>query len=672
MEVVSREVFAAANRTNGTTPELDLVEEPGKIGEALGTEPTRSREENNRMIDAYACRHHIERGNYAVIGFTAARWGDKDILEILSVLGGQAKDSLSVQDLQGSTLAHIAASKGHPECLRVLHELGARDFFLTQNEEGDTPAHLAAKNGHEECLRFLDELGARDSFLTQDADGDTPAHVAAYYGHPECLKVLDELGARDSFLTQNKEEYTPAHLAAEKGQVECLIVLYELGAGASFSVQDSQGSTLAHIAASNGHEECLRVLDKLGVDLSVKDKDGDTPAHIAASNGHEECLRVLDELGARDSFLTQNDKEYTPASLAVRYDHPECLRVLDKLGVDLSVKDKEGSILAHVAAWDGHEECLRVLDKLGVDLSVKGKDGDTPAHWAAYNGHEEFLRVLYELRAGESLSVKDKDGDTPAHLAACNGHEECLRVLALLGADISGIDDRGTELLARDLTEIKKLSCLSQLLLSKKISIYKLVAKYKCIKGLRYSSKANKELADMYLFETQNKERVTKPHEQEIIKSREETVKDFSLLDSELQREVFNDILVESPAIENLRWSKIGGFLKSCLVQRPSEKKDKIDTNDIIEVFGLNVSSETVQVKKCNKEQFEVLKAVFDNTELLEEIYWGSILDEDQLKLIQLPKQVEALQEKLVAEQRAREAAEQRAKQAEQRAEKAE
>ena len=64
-----------------------------------------------------------------------------------------------------------------------------------QDNEGRTPLHLAASSGDAEMVRVLISAGA--DVYAKDADGSTPLHLAVVGGHSETVQILLDAGTSD-------------------------------------------------------------------------------------------------------------------------------------------------------------------------------------------------------------------------------------------------------------------------------------------------------------------------------------------------------------------------------------------------------------------------------------------------------------------------------------------
>ena len=98
-------------------------------------------------------------------------------------------------DNEGNTVMHHACKGGNGkysvDVASYLRTMGSS--LDVQNREGNSPLHLAATVGDLSCVQYLLEFGANPG--TRNSGGETPAHVAAGNGHASCIVQLAEYGA---------------------------------------------------------------------------------------------------------------------------------------------------------------------------------------------------------------------------------------------------------------------------------------------------------------------------------------------------------------------------------------------------------------------------------------------------------------------------------------------
>uniref|UniRef100_A0A7I4AG32 DOG1 domain-containing protein n=1 Tax=Physcomitrium patens TaxID=3218 RepID=A0A7I4AG32_PHYPA len=152
--------------------------------------------------------------------------------------------------------------------------------------EGRTPLHLAAGKGHLECVALLVERGAEIN--VKDNDGVTPLLDALKGGHDEAAKFLRNNGARPDVKDAGNELCK----AAACGDMEFLERLVE--AGVDPNETDYSQRTPLHIVAAEGTAKDAEFLVHNGADVLAKDRHGYTPVDEARDTNNNATLRVLE------------------------------------------------------------------------------------------------------------------------------------------------------------------------------------------------------------------------------------------------------------------------------------------------------------------------------------------------------------------------------------------
>jgi hypothetical protein len=178
--------------------------------------------------------------------------------------------------------------------------------------EGRTPLHLAAGKGHLDCITLLVERGAEVN--VKDNDGQSPLLNALKGGHDKAVKILRNYGARPDIKDAGNELCK----AAANGDMEFVERLVK--AGVDPNEADYSQRTPLHILAADGSAKDVEFLVHKGADVHVRDRHGYTPLDEARENDNAATLKVLEaevarrrqELEADDDDLSDGTSSSTP------------------------------------------------------------------------------------------------------------------------------------------------------------------------------------------------------------------------------------------------------------------------------------------------------------------------------------------------------------------------
>ncbi|XP_061911102.1 ankycorbin-like [Entelurus aequoreus] len=176
-------------------------------------------------------------------------------------------------DSEGKSAVHVAASRGHTDCLSVLLAHGADPTL--NDASGVSPLHLAAKNNHVECCRKL--LQNKCPVDALDGSGRTALHHAALGGKIQTVHFLCEL--KSPVNLKDSDGHAPLLLAAAHGHAEVCSAL--LDRGADIGTCDKSGRTAMMLAAESNAVSVIQVLVQRGATLSAVDAQGHDVAHYA-------------------------------------------------------------------------------------------------------------------------------------------------------------------------------------------------------------------------------------------------------------------------------------------------------------------------------------------------------------------------------------------------------
>ncbi|XP_028623406.1 ankycorbin isoform X1 [Grammomys surdaster] len=176
---------------------------------------------------------------------------------------------------------------------KVASLLGKKGASATkQDSEGKTAFHLAAAKGHVECLKVMVTHGA--DVTAQDSSGHSALHIAAKNGHPEYIKKL--LQYKSPAESTDNSGKTALHYAAAQGCLQAVQVLCEHKS--PINLKDMDGNIPLLVAVQNGHSEACHFLLDHGADVNSRDKNGRTALMLACETGSSNTVETLIKKGA--------------------------------------------------------------------------------------------------------------------------------------------------------------------------------------------------------------------------------------------------------------------------------------------------------------------------------------------------------------------------------------
>ena len=165
----------------------------------------------------------------------AAEYNQEQAVKVLAE--DYRADTNAVNNRQ-ETPTHLAARSNSAINLRVLKFCGADPERV--NEKGLTAMHIAASHGHSEVVKALHEGGASVNTRTADT-GLTPLMVAAREGHYKVVQILLDAGANVNHV--DNDGFSPVTAAGRAGKWPVMRLLAQHGG--DFHEKDGHGK--------NGH-----------------------------------------------------------------------------------------------------------------------------------------------------------------------------------------------------------------------------------------------------------------------------------------------------------------------------------------------------------------------------------------------------------------------------------
>lgn len=339
----------------------------------------------------------IFAGHTGVAGFLAD--GDKSLLQpddvvanarMAVVFGDQRtlehflasnQFDINVQDYNGQTLAHYAASFGRTAIIRLLATNGI-DLMLRDNEDRLAFDVAVEKDDLSSASVLLEYTVGIDK---KDYKGWTPINFSIAAGDRPRTQELIDKGAKLGEGCQN---------ALEMALVMRDIPTFEfLLKHAPIDVPSRRGDTALMGSAKRGDKWVSDTLIRYGANTNIVELEhGNSILILTAEAGHTDIVTAL----------IDNDAE---------------VNAVNRFGDSAVVR----------AAFNGHQTTVDRLFANGADPNVAGIGGMTGMMWAAYWGEKNIVQSF--IANGARRDLVSEVGNTAGQWAKLRGHDDIADLL---------------------------------------------------------------------------------------------------------------------------------------------------------------------------------------------------------------------------------------------------
>ncbi|CAI2314376.1 unnamed protein product [Caenorhabditis sp. 36 PRJEB53466] len=226
---------------------------------------------------------------------------------------------ISRQDVEGSTVFHVASKNGQSFSLKLLLSVLPADqkeeVINLQNNHGLTALHCAIRAGDPDAVHYLMNHGARIDI--PDSHGSTVLH---YLGDAYNESIFKEIlepsrGQRFDVNKLNSEGYAPIHVAVRRLKLSLIEMLLEAGALIDLLDTEKKRNALLHAIEMNDFET-IQLLVERGSNTNIEDESGETALSLALKNVNYPVIGLLLDNGA-----DANKQNSRGACLADSEDH---------------------------------------------------------------------------------------------------------------------------------------------------------------------------------------------------------------------------------------------------------------------------------------------------------------------------------------------------------------
>lgn len=366
--------------------------------------------------------------------------------------------SLDLQDHEGNTALHIAASKRNKELCDLFMERGAS--CVLRNAKGETPldslvpfekvalsslgesklvsiseaagcvaaANIGASICHETFLHRTNPHPQRIPMLQNVPQGNnTFLHRAAFAGEDQMVVYILETCHKEIDLNSlNDQRQTPLHLACMRNAYKSSYPLFHWYR-ADPKKQDIFGNTPFHYVYACGFDP--NFFSELNYKHScvTKNESGWRPLHIACYFGNDEAVKFLLSKSVNvNSRLKASHK--TPLMLACERGHNNVCEEL--LAHGKLKKDAEDTTIGSALEWACEFEHLQVCQTLlQRGFSHQSKKKKALLLRRALQNNNKQLQNLFLRTWEKTLNKQDEEGNTILHIACMEGYKDLVILL---------------------------------------------------------------------------------------------------------------------------------------------------------------------------------------------------------------------------------------------------
>lgn len=226
----------------------------------------------------------IYQKEYSELLFAAI---DKDDVGAIKTLLANRADINSRLASNGYSTVMQATKGSQLRALRYLILKGA-DTNL-QDKDGRTAMHIAATEGKVDIFNVLAAAGANAAI--KDYSGKTALDYA-----PKQIRPTLEVTIAQTALDKNKALFE----LVGTGSTNAVSKLID--SGANVNATNSRGQTPLIVAASNNDANMVQLLLAKGANPDLRDKNGDTAIKVATRNGNGDLAQIIDTVSIRNEL----------------------------------------------------------------------------------------------------------------------------------------------------------------------------------------------------------------------------------------------------------------------------------------------------------------------------------------------------------------------------------
>jgi len=305
-----------------------------------------------------------------------------------------------MENKDGLTLLHIAASKGYSEITSCLLAHGAS--MVKRDRKGRTAAQMASQKTQKIFNKYKDYKKIITSCATDMGsllpskryeDQDTALHImAAFSNTSQHIQTLIKTGSNINAL--NGSAQTPLMVAVRCGNATNVSsLLSHCSSKSTLQCTGEPGKTPLHVAAQNNDIDCITALLKHGAPVNMKDGNGDTALTYLIKHQSREGVVLLSEYGCDFTMTFHNDN--TALHLATMANNVDIVSFIVSLAPELVNRVNAGgdSPLSLAVVGNSYTICKLFLE-CGADKMRENDKGFSAYSMAKERGCDRLVELF--------------------------------------------------------------------------------------------------------------------------------------------------------------------------------------------------------------------------------------------------------------------------------------
>ena len=289
--------------------------------------------------------------------------------------------NIKLKNLQDQSLAHIAASNGHLELLKFLHDQGLS--LIDIDRDGDTPLIKSSRSGYIDIVEYLIEK-TRSNLNVSNNYGFNALDVALANGHQNIAKLLTkELKSKIPRLISNLNKNCDSITCKNYLLHPLIIKMSEELKNKIFLIRgkDKGRDAFHYVDVLPWHLEELRQMPQ-GSNIDVTDY-GKILRSGWGENPSKEIVLEMELLEEERTFFDKFKNAINKNNI----------NMIIQSGLD-KYKDYHGASLLHISAAYGRVDVIIWLFLSKYDIKTTDDCGNTALYYAALNGQYETIVLL--------------------------------------------------------------------------------------------------------------------------------------------------------------------------------------------------------------------------------------------------------------------------------------